>query len=228
PQHPPTRTRFLREDPGDDSTEGSRNAQDWDEQLAAKYYDSLYREFAICDLKHFKSGNFSLRWRTEEEVLEGTGETTCANSRCEFHHGPSKYRSIETPALTTLELPFAYIEHGESKSALVKVVLCAGCVSKLMWKRRKEKEAEQASLGVTQDGESNTNSKGKGEEIASDVEDIPHTKQGSQDPRPSRSTKDTSKRHKDRRQRDASEEHGRRRRHSRSRSPRRRSTKHRE
>ena len=29
----------------------------WDDQLAGKYYESLYREFAVCDLKHYKSGN---------------------------------------------------------------------------------------------------------------------------------------------------------------------------
>lgn len=45
--------------------------------------------------------------------------------------------------LTTLELPFAYIEHGEPKNALVKVVLCPRCVKKLMWKRRKDKEEKE-------------------------------------------------------------------------------------
>lgn len=66
-------------------------------------------------------------------MLSGAGETTCANTRCEHHH-PSK------AALSTLELPFAYEEHGEAKSALVKVVLCDRCVRKLMWKRNKDRE----------------------------------------------------------------------------------------
>jgi protein FRA10AC1 len=44
--------------------------------------------------------------------------------------------------LTTLELPFGYVEHGKSKSALVKVVLCGRCFKKLMWKRNKEKEKQ--------------------------------------------------------------------------------------
>ncbi|KAG6832789.1 hypothetical protein H0H92_009407 [Tricholoma furcatifolium] len=126
--------RFLRED--DDTN------QSWDDQLAAKYYESLYREFAVCDLKHYKSGNFALRWRTEHEVLSGAGETTCANTRCEHHESLPEYlrRSAgPAPPLTTLELPFAYEEHGENKSALVKVVLCPKCFDKLMWKRRKEK-----------------------------------------------------------------------------------------
>ena len=139
--------RFLRDD-----AEGSTS---WNDQLAKKYYDSLYREFAICDLKHYKSGNvrrfailsqsrnhrssyarypqFALRWRTESEVLGGTGETSCANTRCEHHRPPS------SPDLSTLELPFAYEEHGEHKEALVKIVLCPKCVRKLMWKRRHDK-----------------------------------------------------------------------------------------
>ncbi|KAF8843779.1 hypothetical protein BDN67DRAFT_945002 [Paxillus ammoniavirescens] len=121
--------KFLRDD-----TEAE--ASTWNDQLAKKYYDSLYREFAICDLKHYKSGNFALRWRTETEVLDGTGETSCANTRCE-HHGSSS-----SPELTTLELPFAYEERGERKEALVKIVLCPRCVRKLVWKRRHDKNRE--------------------------------------------------------------------------------------
>ncbi|KAH6913137.1 folate-sensitive fragile site protein Fra10Ac1-domain-containing protein [Coprinopsis sp. MPI-PUGE-AT-0042] len=146
------RHRFLRDD--EEGTHGhatdagpssitSAPPNDWDEQLALKYYSSLYREFAICDLKHFKSGNFALRWRTEPEVLSGTGESSCANSRCQFHDTltpRSLPRDNPPPQLTTLELPFAYEEQGAHKAALVKVVLCPGCVRKLMWKRRKEKE----------------------------------------------------------------------------------------
>ncbi|KAJ7755464.1 folate-sensitive fragile site protein Fra10Ac1-domain-containing protein [Mycena metata] len=122
--------KFLREE------DNKGQPLSWDEQLASKYYDSLFREYAVCDLKHYKSGNFSLRWRTEAEVLSGAGETTCGNTRCEHHD----LRGRRPPPLTTLELPFAYTEHGEEKSALVKAVLCEKCLGKLMWKRRKEKE----------------------------------------------------------------------------------------
>ncbi|KAI0091082.1 folate-sensitive fragile site protein Fra10Ac1-domain-containing protein [Irpex rosettiformis] len=128
--------KFLRED-------GSDNAKTntWEDKLAQKYYDSLFREYAVCDLKHYKSGNFALRWRTESEVISGAGETTCGNTRCPLHsprnHDPE---DGPLPGLKTLELPFAYVEKGEDKLALVKVVLCDKCCRKLMWKRNKEKE----------------------------------------------------------------------------------------
>ncbi|KAG1796264.1 folate-sensitive fragile site protein Fra10Ac1-domain-containing protein [Suillus plorans] len=125
--------KFLR-DGADDEASTS-----WNDRLAQKYYESLYREFAICDLKHYRSGNFSLRWRTETEVLSGTGETTCANARCLEH-------AASSTSLTTLELPFTYEEHGQRKEALVKVVLCSKCVRKIMWKRKHEKRSEDEGV----------------------------------------------------------------------------------
>lgn len=72
--------------------------------------------------------------------MSGAGETTCGNTRCGHHFAP-RFQDEDAPVvpLTTLELPFAYVEHGETKSALVKVVLCSACVKKLMYKRTKEK-----------------------------------------------------------------------------------------
>jgi len=42
--------RFLRED-------GSESVKTWEAKLAKKYEDSLFKEFAVCDLKHYKNGN---------------------------------------------------------------------------------------------------------------------------------------------------------------------------
>lgn len=89
---------------------------------------------------------FALRWRTEEEVLSGSGETTCGNTRCQRHFA-SRFPGQDS-SLTTLELPFSYVEQGESKSALVKVALCEKCVKKLMWKRQKEKEKSTTGLDL--------------------------------------------------------------------------------
>ncbi|KAL5525714.1 hypothetical protein ACEPAG_7051 [Sanghuangporus baumii] len=146
--------KFLREDDNPNAnTDADGNANtnsngSWGQRLAQKYYESLYREFAVCDLKHYKSGNFALRWRTEEEVLKGAGEETCGNTRCPLHFpsSTSTSTSMPTPGLKTVELPFAYEEHGERKSALVKVVLCDACLRKLMWKREREKKARERRM----------------------------------------------------------------------------------
>ncbi|PCH42047.1 hypothetical protein WOLCODRAFT_72611 [Wolfiporia cocos MD-104 SS10] len=132
--------KFLRDDEDNPS-----NNLSWNEQLAKKYYDNLYREFAVCDLKHYKSGNFALRWRTESEVISGAGEMTCGNTRCQLHE--QHEIDVAHPSLKTIELPFSYVEGGERKFALVKVVLCDRCLKKLMWKRNKEKEKERERLG---------------------------------------------------------------------------------
>lgn len=44
-----------------------------------------------------------------------------------------------------MELPFSYVEHGETevRQVMVKVVLCVRCVKKLLWKREKEKKDDQ-------------------------------------------------------------------------------------
>jgi protein FRA10AC1 len=76
-------------------------------------------------------------------LLDGTGEITCGNMRCDYH----KLRDSDSvPHLTTLELPFSYEEHGEHKAALVKTVLCGKCCKKITWKRRKERERENQSM----------------------------------------------------------------------------------
>ena len=46
--------KFLREDTAES---GNANKKSWDEQLARKYEASLFREYAVCDLKHYKTGN---------------------------------------------------------------------------------------------------------------------------------------------------------------------------
>ncbi|KAG8930645.1 hypothetical protein FRC01_002449 [Tulasnella sp. 417] len=133
--------KFLRDD--DDEEEDNLS---YDEAVALKYYRSLFKEFAICDLKHYKSGNVSLRWRTEDEVVSGAGQFSCGNTRCKWH-APEEVEGVrKPPALITLEVPFGYIEHGEAKYALVKLVLCSKCKKKLTWKRDKEKAAAQSTI----------------------------------------------------------------------------------
>jgi len=124
--------QFIRDDDEDISS------LSYDDAIAVKYYRSLFKEYACCDLKHYKTGAIALRWRTEREVISGAGQFTCGNTRCACHE-PASMRERQPPQLVTLELPFAYVEQGEQKSALVKVVLCRRCRKKLTWKRDQEK-----------------------------------------------------------------------------------------
>lgn len=81
--------RFLREDTDESQTNDNENGEDkeeaeedkeegrintstqkkkhkataWEDRLAENYYHSLYREFAVCDLKHYKSGHVRLRFQ---------------------------------------------------------------------------------------------------------------------------------------------------------------------
>ncbi|KAH9710176.1 Folate-sensitive fragile site protein [Citrus sinensis] len=77
--------------------------------------DTLREGFRYCiaDMLHYKSGKIGLRWRTEKEVIAGKGHQV---------------------------VNFTYVEAGENKQALVKLVTCERCAEKLHYKRRKEKE----------------------------------------------------------------------------------------
>ncbi|BGP38932.1 hypothetical protein JCM10449v2_002870 [Rhodotorula kratochvilovae] len=139
----------------------------WEDQLAYKHYETLFKEFALVNLKHYKSGAVALRWRTEPEVLSGIGHLTCGSLRCAFHEpSPTLLAALEledappdpedeTPLvearLEELEMPFGYVEAGERKTALVKVVLCTECAKKLRYGRRKakeERERQDAARGI--------------------------------------------------------------------------------
>ncbi|KAI6042890.1 folate-sensitive fragile site protein Fra10Ac1-domain-containing protein [Pisolithus marmoratus] len=173
--------KFLRDDAEQAGSSSNASSSSWNDQLAKKYYDTLYREFALCNLKHYKSGNFALRWRTENEVVDATGETTCANMRCEYH----RPHSNSLPPLTTLELPFAYEEHGELKQALVKVVLCPGCVKKLMWKRNREKRMS-AKRKAVEEGSDDKGGRKEGDEDEDGSEPGGDPGSGKRQPRSSR------------------------------------------
>ena len=95
------------------------------------------------DLKHYKSRRLALRWRTAPEVVDGTGELTCASLRCD-HHAVAD----EPPKLRSFELPFVYEEEGKRKEALVKVRLCRRCEGKLRWKPRDERGATEDEVGT--------------------------------------------------------------------------------
>ncbi|KAI9269185.1 folate-sensitive fragile site protein Fra10Ac1-domain-containing protein [Phascolomyces articulosus] len=112
--------KFIRSDDEDDEE------ATWEQRVAKKYYDTLFKEYALCELKYYKEGKIALRWRTQREVVHGKGQFSCASTRCD-----------ETKRLESWEVNFGYIEHGEKKNELVKVRLCPECSYKLNYKTQK-------------------------------------------------------------------------------------------
>ena len=128
--------RFLRDDGADAGLAGAPGSDPnpnpnpqpqpqlpWEVRLARRYYAKLFREFALADLsKAASEGQVGLRWRTEAEVVSGTGQFTCGCRRT-----PGGGRCAATAGLASFELLFAYVEAGASKAALVKVRACPEC-----------------------------------------------------------------------------------------------------
>ena len=57
----------------------------WEKRLAKKYYDKLFKEYAIADLSRYREGAIGLRWRTAKEVVAGKGQFVCGVKRCEVN-----------------------------------------------------------------------------------------------------------------------------------------------
>jgi protein FRA10AC1 len=93
---------------------------DWGRRLARRYYEQLFKEYAIADLSRYKERQIALRWRIEKEVIDGKGQFICGEQQCQATQG-----------LKSWEVNFAYKEHGTTKHALVKLRLCHECTEKL-------------------------------------------------------------------------------------------------
>ncbi|KAJ3120301.1 hypothetical protein HK098_004693 [Nowakowskiella sp. JEL0407] len=119
----------------DESDNEEDEVKQWESRVAKKYYDRLFKEFAMADMRSYKSGRIALRWRTEKEVIDGLGQFTCANLYCS--------RRNKEPELKSWEVNFGYIERGVRKNALVKLRLCERCAEKLNYKKLKEKKAAE-------------------------------------------------------------------------------------
>ena len=124
------RHRFLRT--AEDDAEAS-----WEVRLARRYYDRLFKEFAIVDLSHYKQQQLGLRWRTQAEVVSGKGQLICATKGCNEQRGLCSY-----------EVNFVYREAGQTKQALVKLRVCPDCAYKLNYGRKKHyKKVERKREG---------------------------------------------------------------------------------
>ncbi|KAG2490848.1 hypothetical protein HYH03_010766 [Edaphochlamys debaryana] len=118
--------RFIRTEADDAAASG------WEARLAKRYYDRLFKEYAIVDLTYYKQAKLGMRWRTQKEVLAGKGQFVCGARGCDAADGLCSY-----------EVNFAYQEAGEHKQALVKLRVCPACAFKLNYK--KEKALQKAS-----------------------------------------------------------------------------------
>lgn len=109
--------RFLRSE-DDDSKEAPSIVR-----LARRYYDRLFKEYAICDLSRVSSHRkaIGLRWRTHKECAQGKGQFSCGAVGCDSREGLESY-----------EVPFKYKEAGDRKAALVKVRVCEACATRLL------------------------------------------------------------------------------------------------
>ena len=56
--------KFLRDA---DETES------WEDRLAKKYYDKLFKEYCLGDFSRYKTGAVGMRWRTKKECIDGKG-----------------------------------------------------------------------------------------------------------------------------------------------------------
>ncbi|KAF3942506.1 hypothetical protein ABW19_dt0207309 [Dactylella cylindrospora] len=151
---------FLRDDIGSDGSD-----KDAGKEIAKKYYENLFREFALIDLSRWRDGQVALRWRTKQEVLQGIGQFTCASLTCPRHSRPEEKeerdeidafildaipgdKNEDDAELETFEMNFGYVEKGVKKNALVKVCVCTRCARKLRkvknpTKERKDKERDK-------------------------------------------------------------------------------------
>nr|CAD1822667.1 unnamed protein product [Ananas comosus var. bracteatus] len=103
----------------------------WEKKLVKRYYDKLFKEYCIADMSQYKKGKIGLRWRTEKEVILGKGQFICGNKKCDGKEGLGSY-----------EVNFSYVEAGEQKQALVKLVACKRCAEKLVYRRQKEEQSK--------------------------------------------------------------------------------------
>lgn len=114
---------FVREE--DEETSLERSSSSWMKRMSVQYYNQLFKEYALIDLSRYKSGQYGLRWRTRQEVIDGKGQFICGNKRgCD-----------QTSDLASYELLFGYVERAEKKKCMVKVRICPSCAMQLFYQK---------------------------------------------------------------------------------------------
>ncbi|SBS81470.1 conserved protein, unknown function [Plasmodium malariae] len=115
--------------------------------LLQRYYNSICNKYVICDLTKYKETKIGLRWRTEEEIINGKGHIICSSKKC------------NNTDLKTYEFLFQYVEGEITKEVIktdilpymctnVKVRACMDCAYKLHYRKIKKylKKKEKKKL----------------------------------------------------------------------------------
>lgn len=103
------------------------------ELLYLNQQDRLFKEFGLVNLEKYKQNKIAIRWRIEQEVLNGKGQFKCGNLKCD-----------ESEGLKSWEVPFSYLEKEVKKVALVKLKLCSSCSVKLNYNKIKEEKRRKS------------------------------------------------------------------------------------
>ena len=56
------------------TAEDDEESNSWEARLAKRYYEKLFKEYALADLSKYKEGRIAMRWRNEKEVIKGKGK----------------------------------------------------------------------------------------------------------------------------------------------------------
>lgn len=102
--------QFIREDGGSVDLDAP-----WEERLAAKYYQTIIKEYAVVDLSRYKEMKVGLRWRTEPEVIAGKGQFECGSLSCTERFG---LQSFEVRCRSLLVLLFSLHNHCHAISSI--------------------------------------------------------------------------------------------------------------
>lgn len=157
--------RFIRSETDKDAS--------WEQRVAKKYYDTLFKEYAICELKYYKQGKIALRWRTEKEVVAGKGQFICGSTRCDASN-----------ELKSWEVNFGYVEDGEKKNELVKVRLCPECSDSLNYKTQK-RQAKSKKMEDKKNKRKRTHSEEEDDDNEEDEDHEDHDRKGKKSKRSS-------------------------------------------
>ena len=92
----------------DDEKDREQLNYSWEKRMARKFYNKLFKEFALIDLSRYKEGKIGLRWRSEKEVESGKGQHSCGSLTCESNSTSSSSSTTLRSFEVTFTLCFVF------------------------------------------------------------------------------------------------------------------------